>query len=188
MARNDWPNCTLLPGLHLHAGNYHRTSDFGENAALRDCFGLVVVFIEALSIDFRKCHATTGLHFQGEPMAPHALTDLNDPSGYYPATAHKVWSQNLGRHRSIKPTTTEPVPDLKIPFGNLGFGRKSPKNVWNLSSDEIAEIEKNARDFIGTRKRCITTYTICDSDQASIYRSAPLIKQRSLSQVPWYPS
>ena len=93
-------------------------------------------------------------------MAPHALTDLNDPSGYYPSTVHKVWSQSLGHHRSIRTTPVEPVPISNIPFGNLGFGKKSPKNIWNLSSDEIAEIEKNVRNFIGTRENCSTAYII----------------------------
>ena len=93
-------------------------------------------------------------------MAPHALTDLNDPSGYYPSTAHKAWSQSLSHQRSFETTPIEPVPISKIPFDNLGFGRKSPKNIWNLSSDEIAEIEKNVRNFIGTRESCSTTYIL----------------------------
>ena len=93
-------------------------------------------------------------------MAPHALTDLSDPSGYYPSIAHKVWSQNVGRTRSIKSTPIEPVPISRIPFANLGFGTSSPKNTWNLSSDEIAEIEKNVRHFIGTRESRLAASSI----------------------------
>ena len=81
-------------------------------------------------------------------MAPHALIDLNDTSGYYPSTTHKAWSHSLGYHNHSKLPFTEPKASTKIPFANLGFGSRSPPNVWNLSSDEIGEIEKNVRDFL----------------------------------------
>lgn len=84
-------------------------------------------------------------------MAPHALTDPHDTSGYYPATANKIWSPSLADQKSVKalpPHKNKPTLSAKIPFGNLGFGRESPRNVWHLSSDEISEIEKNVRHFL----------------------------------------
>ena len=77
-------------------------------------------------------------------MAPHALTDLQDTSGYYPSASPY--------HQSLKTEFTEPALGTKTPFSNLGFGSESPKCVWNLSSDEISEIEKNVRYFLSTRK------------------------------------
>lgn len=82
-------------------------------------------------------------------MAPHALNDLNDTSGYYPSTAHKAYVQIPAYHS--KNPLPEPTPNAKIPFGNLGFGSETPKNVWNLSADEIDEIEKNVRYFLSMR-------------------------------------
>lgn len=81
-------------------------------------------------------------------MAPHALTDLSDTSGYYPSTPNKAWSQPLAYQNSLKTPPNKPALSAKTPFGNLGFGSESPKNVWNLSSDEVDTIEKNVRDFI----------------------------------------
>ncbi|CAF9928420.1 MAG: hypothetical protein ALECFALPRED_004054 [Alectoria fallacina] len=81
-------------------------------------------------------------------MAPHALTDLHDVSGYFPSTAHKAWSQPPAYPKNPKAPLIEPVLNAKIALGNLGFGSESPKNVWNLSSDEISEIEKNVRYFL----------------------------------------
>ncbi len=93
-------------------------------------------------------------------MAPHALYDLNDISGYYPSTAHKIWAQPLACRKSSKAFLPELEQSTKIPIGNLGFGSESPKNVWNLSSDEISEIEKNVRDFLSMRETCPTAYII----------------------------
>ena len=81
-------------------------------------------------------------------MAPHALTDLSDTSGYYPSTPNKAWSQTLAYHKSLKLPPSKPALSAKTPFGNFGFGSESPKNVWSLSSDEVDAIEKNVRDFI----------------------------------------
>ena len=80
-------------------------------------------------------------------MAPHALTDLNDTSGYYPLTGNKSWSQTITYNRYSQNHLANAVPSAKPPFSHLGFGSKSPKNVWNLSSDEVDEIEKNVRCF-----------------------------------------
>lgn len=85
-------------------------------------------------------------------MAPHALTDLHDVSGYFPSTAHKAWSQPPAYPKNPKAPLIEPVLNAKIALGNLGFGSESPKNVWNLSSDEISEIEKNVRYFLSMCK------------------------------------
>lgn len=97
-------------------------------------------------IDFGTHHATTPTIFS--TMAPHALTDLNDPSGYYPSASHQTWSQTPAYRKGTKVVLKEPIPSAKLPFGNLGFGSESPKNVWNLSSNEIVEVEKNVRHFL----------------------------------------
>ena len=91
-------------------------------------------------------------------MAPHALTDLCDTSGYYPSTENETWSQTLNYHKSPKATLNKPALSAKTPFGDLGFGSESPKNVWNLSSDEIDEIEKNVRYFISMLMTSPTAY------------------------------
>lgn len=85
-------------------------------------------------------------------MAPHALTDLHDTSGYYPSTAHKAWSQTPVYHKSLKAPLIDLAAHVKIPLGNLGFGNESPNNQWNLSSDDISEVEKNVRHFLSMRK------------------------------------
>lgn len=81
-------------------------------------------------------------------MAPHALNDPHDTSGYYPSIAHRSGHQTPAYPKSLEATLTEPVLNAKIPFGNLGFGSDSPKNVWNLSADEISEVEKSVRHFL----------------------------------------
>ena len=84
-------------------------------------------------------------------MAPHALTDPNDVSGYYPSTANKASSKTAIHHNNLKTPFPKPALSTKIPFANLGFGNELPKNVWSLSSDEIDEIEKNVRYFLSMR-------------------------------------
>lgn len=79
-------------------------------------------------------------------MAPHSLTELNDTSAYYPSTAHDAWSQTPAYHKSLTAAL-----NAKIACGNYGFGRKSPKNVWNLSSGEVSEVEKSVRNFLSMR-------------------------------------
>lgn len=145
--------------------NLHTALPRPSNAALRGCFGSWTLirgagrlFIEAFSIDFRTCHVTADTISKCSIMAPHALTDLNDTSGYYPSPAHKSWSQTPTHRKSIPPT--EPVLHAKTPFGNLGFGSESPKNVWTLSSDEISEVEKNVRSFLSMGKTFGVTYTV----------------------------
>lgn len=91
-------------------------------------------------------------------MAPHALTDLHDTSGYYPSTAHKGCFQTLAHCKSLKTTLLEPVLNAEAPLGNLGFGSESEKNVWNLSSDEISEVEKNVRHFLSMRNTSSIAY------------------------------
>ncbi|KAL9064938.1 MAG: hypothetical protein Q9161_008570 [Pseudevernia consocians] len=81
-------------------------------------------------------------------MAPHALTDLHDTSGYYPSTVHKPWSQKPAHPKSLKAPPIDSPLSASIPFGNLGYGSESPRNVWNLSSDEISEVEKSVRNFL----------------------------------------
>ena len=111
-------------------------------------------------------------------MAPHALTDLNDTSGYYPLTANSIWSETPAYHKSLKtPPTDKPALSAKIPFGNLGFGNDVPRNVWILSSDEISEIEKNVRHFLGRYKTPSMAHMISIEDQTRTYRSARSIKQ-----------
>ena len=90
-------------------------------------------------------------------MAPHALTDLNDTSGYYPSKSHKVCSRPIRCHNN---GLAEPRANAKIPLDKLGFGSESPKNVWNLSSDEIAEIEKNVRYFLSMCACRLTMYIL----------------------------
>ena len=84
-------------------------------------------------------------------MAPHALTDLNDVSGYYPSTANKASFKTETDHKNSKTPLPKPALSTKIPFANPGFGNELPKNVWRLSADEIDEIEKNVRYFISMR-------------------------------------
>lgn len=84
-------------------------------------------------------------------MAPHALTDPNDISGYYPSTANKASSKTTIYPNNSKTPFPKPALSTKIPLANLGFGNELPKNVWSLSSDEIDEIEKNVRYFLSMR-------------------------------------
>ena len=113
-------------------------------------------------------------------MAPHALTDLNDPSGYYPSTANKVFSWTLPFKKDLKPPITKPALSAKIPSGGLGFGSQSARNVWNLSSDEIDEIEKNVRYFLSMRKTSPLAYRYSSFAKTWIYRSAQSIHRRFL--------
>lgn len=85
-------------------------------------------------------------------MAPHALTDLNDTSGYYPSTVDRIWPQTPACQKSSKAPLIKPALKAEIPFGNLAFGSEPPKNTWNLTSDEISEVEKNVRYFLSMRK------------------------------------
>ena len=89
-------------------------------------------------------------------MAPHALTDPNDISGYYPSNANKASSKTANHHNNAKTPLPKASPSTKIPFANLGFGNELPKNVWSLSSDEIDEIEKNVRYFISMQYQFMT--------------------------------
>lgn len=84
-------------------------------------------------------------------MAPHAITDTSDISGYYPSTANKASSRTATHSNNSKTPLHKPALSTKIPFANLGFGNELPKNVWNLSADEIDVIEKNVRYFISMR-------------------------------------
>ena len=81
-------------------------------------------------------------------MAPHALTDLHDISGYYPSPIHQALSPTSTHHKSLKPSLPEPGPHAKTLLAIRGFGSESPKNVWTLSSNEISEVEKNVRTFL----------------------------------------
>ena len=87
-------------------------------------------------------------------MAPHALIDLHDTSGYYPLTTHQVLPPSSAHCKSLKTSLVEPILHAKdlAPLGNLGFGSESPKNVWTLSADEISEVEKNVRSFLSMTK------------------------------------
>lgn len=93
-------------------------------------------------------------------MAPHALTDLHDISGYYPSTIHQALSFASTHHKSLKTSLTAPILHAKTPVANLGFGSELPKNVWTLSSDEISEVEKNVRSFLSMSKTFPVTYII----------------------------
>ena len=93
-------------------------------------------------------------------MAPHALTDLNDTSGYYPSTVNKIWPQTPACQKIWRAPLTKPAQKAKIPFGNLAFGSEPPKHTWNLTSDEISEIEKNVRYFLGMRKDFDMAYSV----------------------------
>ena len=94
-------------------------------------------------------------------MAPHALTDLNDTSGYYPSTVNKIWPQTPAYHKNLKAPPTKPASlRAKIPFGNLAFGSEPPKNTWNLTSDEISEIEEIVRYFLSMCKDFDRAYSV----------------------------
>ena len=114
-------------------------------------------------------------------MAPHALFDLHDTSGYYPSTAHSCQTVHTpASYKSLKAPAPELALNPQTPLAYLGFGSESPGNVWNLSSDEISEVEKNVRHFLGMRTTLShSNVRRLNSDQACICRSAPSAKRRS---------
>lgn len=150
-----------LKRLNVSRVAYFSSSDFPiivtmktglDNAALRGCFGMWTLikgagrlFISAFSIDFGPAMRPRILQ---DIMAPHALTDLHDISGYYPSTIHQSLSPASAHPKSPKPSLPERVPHAKPPLGSRGFGSESPKNVWTLSADEVSEVEKNVRSFL----------------------------------------
>lgn len=135
-----------------------------DNAALQICFGIWAlikgagqVFISAFSIDFQTYYAAANPSYT---MAPHALPDLLDVSGYYPSPVHQALSPTSTNHKSLKPSLPGPVPHAKTLLGVRGFGNESPRNVWTLSSDEISEVEKNVRSFLSMSKTFSVAYIV----------------------------
>lgn len=82
-------------------------------------------------------------------MAPHALTDYHDTSGYSPATVHfdslLLDSKSHARVEIITPETEATI--LNSASNSSKTGNLQSPYFWHLSSNEIREIESSVEYF-----------------------------------------
>ena len=83
-------------------------------------------------------------------MAPHALIDLHDPSGYYPSTDSNPFVQSItARKCSQAPVAHDAHLGKNTSVKRvLKLDRQGP-HVWHLSSDEAEDVENSMRHFSG---------------------------------------
>ena len=82
-------------------------------------------------------------------MAPHALIDFHDSSGYYPS----ISSNAFLRATAVQECSKASITDLeKNPSSKklLAFSRHGPC-VWHLSTEENEDVEESMRYFSGMR-------------------------------------
>ncbi|KAL9136557.1 MAG: hypothetical protein Q9175_002233 [Cornicularia normoerica] len=80
-------------------------------------------------------------------MAPHALIDFHDSSGYYPS----ISSNAFLRATAVQECSKASITDLeKNPSSKklLAFSRQGPC-VWHLSTEENEDVEESMRYFSG---------------------------------------
>lgn len=81
-------------------------------------------------------------------MAPHALIDLHDSSGYYPSTDSNPFVLSITERKCSQASVTH---DADLPRDTsvkrvLKFNRQGP-HVWHLSPDEAEDVEHSMRHF-----------------------------------------
>ena len=84
-------------------------------------------------------------------MAPHALIDLHDSSGYYPSPDSSPFVQSIAARKCSQSSVTEDADlgrDTSVKRV-LQFDRQGP-HVWHLSPDEAEDVERSMRHFSGT--------------------------------------
>lgn len=83
-------------------------------------------------------------------MAPHALIDSHDSSGYYPSIKSIAWLKSAAAHQCLRPSITDAANlEKDVSLKRLQTLTRQAPYVWHLSPEEIENVEESVRSFSG---------------------------------------